>query len=131
MRHLQESQVLGEALVMSTSKGEVWLVLENVCRAVEKTRHPEHEREDECVIELVLAPVEGEPNVDDHMIFRIERSHALLEVMNRYNDEATGDDVLVIMPGETPKYALVPRRRLHETIRATATSRSDMAKYIQ
>jgi hypothetical protein len=39
---------------------------------VETTRHPRHEREDECVIELVLAPVEGELKAGDRVVFRIE-----------------------------------------------------------
>ena len=117
---------------MHTPRGEVWLVLENGCRAVEKTRHPKHDGENECVIELVLTSSEGEPEAGNPVIFRIERSHALAEIIDRYNDEATGEDVLVIMPGEAPKYAMVPRRRFHEAIRASATtSRSDMMKYIQ
>jgi hypothetical protein len=117
---------------MHTSRGEVWLVLEIGCRAVEKTLHQKHETESECVIELILTSSEGEPETGDPVIFRIERSHALAEIIDRYNDEATGEDVLVILPGETPKYAMVPRRRFHETIRTTATtSRSDIMKYIQ
>jgi hypothetical protein len=87
---------------------------------------------DECVIELVLAPVEGELKAGDRVVFRIERSHALSEVIKRYTEGATENDVLVVMPGQRLQYAVMPRQRFHEAVRTAAVSlRSDMAKYIR
>jgi hypothetical protein len=103
---------------------------------VTDARHLPHDREDECVIEFVLAtPVEEDVELGgdekSKNVFRLEGSHDLSEAIRKYGDETKGDDVLVIMPDEK-KYAIVPRRRFHETARApAATLRSDIAKYIQ
>jgi hypothetical protein len=86
------------------------------------------------VIKLVVAPVKGELKAGKRLAFRIERSHALMEVITRYNEETMGDDVLLIflMPGKKAPYNIVSRRQFDEAIRAgAATSRSRMAKYIR
>ena len=99
-------------------------------------RHLPHDREDECVIEFILArPAEEDAELgggekSEH-VFRLEGSHELSEAIRKYGDETKGDDVLVLMPDEK-KYAIVPRRRFHETAQApAATLRSDIARYIQ
>ena len=119
----------------AASKGEVWLLLNGLGHIVADVRHLPHDKEDECVIEFILAtPVEvdAEAGGDEKSkdVFRLEGSHELSEV-RKYSDETKGDDVLVIMPGEK-KYAIVPRRQFHETPQTPATTlRSDIAKYIQ
>ena len=119
---------------MPTSRGEIWLVLGDDGRAVEETHHPGHGKEDVCVIELVLWPNEEQLKTGEHTVFAIKEHHTLADVIKRYDEESTGNDVLVIIPHDKHEVdsAIVPRRLFHEMARASgAKLRSDMAKYIR
>ena len=110
--------------------------MNNLGHIVTHARHLPHDKEDECVIEFVLAtPIEEDVELSGDekpkKVSRVEGSHELWEAIMRYGDETKGDDVLVIMPDEK-QYAIVPRRRFHETTQdPAATLRSNITKYIR